>query len=305
LLIVNGVFLFSLIGSVVNENNDKQSEFENEEINSLSEDNQLLNEPEKEKIQETDEKILVSYVIDGDTIQLSTDEEVRLIGINAPEVGEKCYKESKEFLKDFILDKEITLEKDIEDKDQYGRLLRYVYADGHNVNYGMIYLGYAHKYEYGLNTRDSSWYEEAENIAKENCGCIWQPCEDNDDEIPNYIEDECFTITNLHFNAVGDDNYNLNDEYVTINNKCGYQIDMSDWTIKDETSSHIYYFPEFSIDKENSFTLYTGKATDTNSKLYWGREEGDYAAIWNNNGDTLFLRDTQGNLVLTKSYEGY
>ena len=39
--------------------------------------------------------------------------------------------------------------------------------------------------------------------------------------------------------------------------------------------------------------------------INWGRTSGDYAAIWNNGGDTLFLRDSSGNLVLSQSYSGY
>ena len=82
---------------------------------------------------------------------------------------------------------------------------------------------------------------------------------------------------------------------------------MTDWTIKDESSreDHRYHFSQFVINERGSVTLYTGIGTNTNSKLYWEREEGDYAAIWNNNGDTLFLPDKQGNLVLSETYEGY
>ena len=241
----------------------------------------------------------VTSVIDGDTIEINTSERVRLIGINAPEEGEKCYEESKEYLENFLSDKEITLERDMEDKDQYDRLLRYVFADGHNVNYGMVYLGFAHKYEFGSNTKYSSWFEEAENEAKQNEGCLWKL------EEVNYIQDKCIYITNLHFNAAGDDNYNLNDEYVTFGNKCSYSIDMGGWTIKDETASHIYTILAFTFQSGATFTLYTGSGTNTNSALYWGRTSGDYAAIWNNGGDTLFLRDSGGNLVLSQSYSGY
>ena len=246
-----------------------------------------------------EESKTVSSVLDGDTIKLSTGETVRLIGINAPEEGEKCYAESKEFLEDFISDKEITLEKDVEDKDQYGRLLRYVFADKYNVNYGMIYLGFAHKYEYGLNKKYSSWFQDAENEAKQNGDCLWKS-----EEI-NYVQDQCISITNFNFNAVGDDNYNLNDEYVTFKNACSYSIEMSSWTIKDETASHIYTIPSFIFQAGSTFTLFTGVGTNTNSALYWGRTSGNYAAVWNNNGDTLFLRDSNGNLVLTQSYLGY
>lgn len=292
LLVVNGIFLFRLTGFVSKENNIGN------EPDEVSEEVSKIFENTNEKITNT---IIVDYVIDGDTIKLLTGEEVRLIGINAPEKGEKCYEEAKEYLEEWVLGKEdIILEKDIEDKDQYGRLLRYVIVDIYNVNRRMILNGLAHKYEYGSNTKYSSLFEGAENYAKENNGCLWEKAEED------YVG--CFTITNFHFNAAGNDNYNLNDEYVTIKNTCDYSIDMNGWTIKDETSreDHKYYFPYFSINGRNSFTLYTGIGTNTNSAVYWGRQEGNYAAIWNNKGgDTLYLRDSQGNLVLSKSYEGY
>tara|TARA_Y100000310_G_C20533912_1_gene739877 strand:- start:33 stop:1055 length:1023 start_codon:yes stop_codon:yes gene_type:complete len=250
----------------------------------------------------------VTKVIDGDTFKLSTGEEVRLIGINAPEIGEKCYEEAKEELEELIFGKETILEKDMDDKDQYGRLLRYVYTDYYFedgsvdeifINYGMVYLGLAHKYEFGSNKKYSSWFEEAENEAKQNEGCLWAS------EEVDYIQDKCIYITNFHFNAAGNDNYNLNDEYVTFGNKCSYSIDMTSWTIKDETASHIYTVPSFTFQSSSTFTLFTGTGTNTNSALYWGRTSGDYAAIWNNGGDTLFLRDSNRNLVLSQSYSGY
>ena len=163
----------------------------------------------------------------------------------------------------------------------------------------MVKLGFAHKYEYGSNTKYSSQFEQAENEAKQNEGCLWKS-----EEI-NYIQDQCIYITNFHFNAAGDDNYNLNDEYVTFRNKCSYLIDMIGWTVKDETASHIYILPSFIFEEGATFTLYTGIGTNTNSALYWGRTSGNYAAIWNNGGDTLFLRNSNGNLVLTRSYSGY
>ncbi len=252
--------------------------------------------------------VIVSYVSDGDTLKLSTGETVRLIGINAPEKGQPCYAEAEDMLSYLVLNKEVMLEKDAEDKDQYGRLLRYVYINQHFddgkvekmfINYGMVYLGLAHKYEYGLNKKYSAKFEYAENEAKQNEGCLWKS-----EEI-NYIQDQCVYITDFNFNAAGNDNYNLNDEYVTFGNKCSYSIDMTNWAIKDETASHLYTIPAFTFQAGSIFTLFTGTGTNTNSALYWGRTSGEYAAIWNNNGDTLFLRDSNGNLVLTQSYSGY
>lgn len=244
--------------------------------------------------------ITVSQVLDGDTIQLSNGETIRLIGINAPEQGESCSSGATSKLRQLILGKEITLEQDINDKDQYGRLLRYVYVGTTFVNLEMLKLGFAHKYEYDSNTKYSIKFEQAENEAKQNEGCLWES-----EEI-NYIQNQCIYITNFNFNAAGNDNYNLNDEYIIFRNRCSYPIDMTDWAIKDETSIHIYTFPSFTFQSGATFTLYTGTGTNTNFALYWGRTSGDYAAIWNNEGgDTLFLRDSNGNLVLTKSYSGY
>lgn len=118
---------------------------------------------------------IVTRVIDGDTIEIETGERVRLIGINSAEFNEECYEEAKEKLEDLILGKEVILESDIEDKDKYGRLLRYVLVDGYNVNYGMIFMGLAYEYEYGSNTKYSSWFKETElNASSENSGCLWE-----------------------------------------------------------------------------------------------------------------------------------
>ncbi|MBU1031026.1 MAG: thermonuclease family protein [Nanoarchaeota archaeon] len=254
---------------------------------------------EEQDSESEEESKTVSSVSDGDTIKLSNGETIRLIGLNAPESGQSCSSEATDKLKEFVLGKEVILEQDVDDKDQYSRLLRYVYVDSIFVNLEMVRLGLAHKYEYGSNTKYSSKFEQAENEAKQNEGCLWKS------EEVNYIQDKCIYITNFHFNAAGNDNYNLNDEYVTFGNKCSYSIGMDSWTIKDETASHIYTIPSFTFQSGATFTLYTGRGTNTNSVLYWGRTSGDYAAIWNNGGDTLFLRDSKGNLVLSKSYSGY
>jgi micrococcal nuclease len=118
--------------------------------------------------------VIVSSVLDGDTIKLSNGQTVRLIGLNAAESGQSCSSEATDKLKEFILGKEVILEQDVDDKDQYGRLLRYIYVDNKFVNLEMVRLGLAHKYEYGSNMKYSSKFEQAEVEAKENKGCLWK-----------------------------------------------------------------------------------------------------------------------------------
>ncbi|VVB78093.1 Staphylococcal nuclease homologue [uncultured archaeon] len=72
--------------------------------------------------------VTVTRVIDGDTFEISSGEIVRLICVDTPEQNKQGYEESKEFLSNLILNKKIRLEKDVSDKDSYGRLLRYVYV---------------------------------------------------------------------------------------------------------------------------------------------------------------------------------
>ncbi|MDI6885900.1 MAG: thermonuclease family protein [archaeon] len=70
-------------------------------------------------------------------------DKVRLLGINTPEKGQPYYEEATNRLKELIEGKTVTLEKDIEDKDQYERLLRYIYIDDTFVNLEMVREGYA------------------------------------------------------------------------------------------------------------------------------------------------------------------
>src|SRR3989344_4886614 len=63
---------------------------------------------------------------------------VRLLGINSPEKGELYYDEAEKFLEGLILNKTIKLEKGREDKDKYGRLLRYIFINDKNINLKIV-----------------------------------------------------------------------------------------------------------------------------------------------------------------------
>jgi len=110
----------------------------------------------REYNESSDEGIYVSKVIDGDTFKMSDDATIRLLCVDAPEKGKTGYKEAKDFLADMILDKQVRLEKDITDKDAYGRLLRYVYVNISNteifVNQQVVQEDYAKIFRYGNDT---------------------------------------------------------------------------------------------------------------------------------------------------------
>jgi micrococcal nuclease len=82
-------------------------------------------------------------VIDGDTFRLETGDTVRLIGIDAPELSQPGGVLSREYLAHLLLGKPITLERGSEDRDNYHRLLRFVYIGNLCINEEMIRQGYA------------------------------------------------------------------------------------------------------------------------------------------------------------------
>ena len=92
----------------------------------------------------------VYRVIDGDTFITNKGDIIRMIGIDAPELQTLQGIESKMYLYNLIKDKTITLQKDnySHNEDKYGRLLRYVYLNGQDVNLLMLKKGYAKQYNY-------------------------------------------------------------------------------------------------------------------------------------------------------------
>ncbi len=71
----------------------------------------------------------VTYVIDGDTIEVDEEERVRYLGINTPESGRPYFTEATNENKRLVEGKEVKLELDVQTKDQYGRTLAYVWVE--------------------------------------------------------------------------------------------------------------------------------------------------------------------------------
>jgi micrococcal nuclease len=129
-------------------------------------------------------------VIDGDTFRLETGETVRLIGIDAPELSQPGGEMSREYLAHLLLGNPITLERGSKDRDNYHRLLRFVYIGNLCINEEMIRQGYAEARYLPENTiRD--YYVQLEIQAETARAGLWsdnvfQPrlCLDWDTDVP-------------------------------------------------------------------------------------------------------------------------
>ena len=116
---------------------------------------------------------LVTHVIDGDTIEVEGGYRVRYVGIDTPERGEPYYWEALQANRNLVEGKKIRMEKDVEDKDKYGRLLRYVWIDNTMVNAELVKLGYAYSYSYPPNVKYQTYFLQMEKEAREHERGLW------------------------------------------------------------------------------------------------------------------------------------
>jgi len=117
---------------------------------------------------------LVTRVIDGDTIEVGGRIKVRYIGIDAPERGEAYYFEASEINRNLVGGERVRLEKDVEDKDKYGRLLRYVWLDDTMVNAELVRLGYAYSFDYPPNVKYQQYFLGLEKVARGQRRGLWR-----------------------------------------------------------------------------------------------------------------------------------
>jgi competence protein ComEC len=105
-------------------------------------------------------------------------------------------------------------------------------------------------------------------------------------------------ITEINADAEGDDRENLNDEYLVFENTGDDPLELSGWSVQDE-SGKTYSFPEgTTLAAGAELTLRTGSGEDTETELYWGANR----PIWNNDGDTVIITNQDGEQVLTEGY---
>ncbi len=130
------------------------------------------------------ELLSVTKVIDGDTIEISTGQKVRYIGMDTPEstIQTECFgKEASEKNRQLIDGKKVRLEKDVSETDKFGRLLRYVYIQEDSspeifINEYLVKEGYANAVTYPPDVKYQEKLKEAEREARDNGRGLWSSC---------------------------------------------------------------------------------------------------------------------------------
>lgn len=142
------------------------------------------------------ERADVVRIVDGDTIVVDIHEvepgagageagvgehKVRLLGIDTPESVRpghpvECFgRESTAALEALLAGAEVRLVKDVEERDGFDRLLRYVYIGDELANARMVANGYATAFTYPPNIRHSELFVQLQREAREGDRGLWSP----------------------------------------------------------------------------------------------------------------------------------
>jgi len=126
----------------------------------------------------TYETARVVKVTDGDSIELSTGENIRYIGINSPELeSNECFAaESAKANSDLVLGKTVSLVRDISETDKYGRSLYYVYVGDIFVNDYLLKNGFAKVMTVPPDVKFEDEFVSSEAYAKANALGLWGKC---------------------------------------------------------------------------------------------------------------------------------
>jgi micrococcal nuclease len=132
--------------------------------------------------------ITILNVIDGDTVDIDIDgntERVRLIGVNTPETKHptkpiECFGPEASAYLTQLLPKgtHVRIERDIEARDRYGRMLLYLYRASDNlfINLDLVLRGYGTPMSIEPNIFHRNDFVHAAALAETTNVGLWQAC---------------------------------------------------------------------------------------------------------------------------------
>lgn len=240
----------------------------------------------------------MNHVFDGDSIEVQladgTSAEVRLIGINAPE-GDECHGDAARNALESLLDGSVlTLVTDGEERDQFERLLRYVYSDGVNANLEMVAGGDALALQSG-HRLETTFVDAAAAATASGSGMWSRSACGNTGRIPD------IGIARYEFDPAGRDSDNPNNEWVVVANRDSDPATLAEWILRDESTQHRFVFSDgFQLNPGDEVKIHSGCGTATTTDLYWCARD----PVWSNGGDTIILQLPDGTIAAWEQYPG-
>lgn len=115
----------------------------------------------------------VTSVYDGDTLWLKSGDRVKLIGVNAPEIGRCLADEAKQKLSGLVLDRIVDL-KEVK-RDEWGRKMGLIYLGETLINLEIMKAGLA-KPDYTPNSRSGDLKEASHQSSRNKIGVYSDIC---------------------------------------------------------------------------------------------------------------------------------
>ncbi|WP_442110528.1 thermonuclease family protein [Pseudomonas sp. NUPR-001] len=129
------------------------------------------------------QRVSVRQVVDGDTVRLNDGRSVRLIGINAPEIGRKgrasepFAEAARQRLQALVKANggEVGLVPGVEPRDKYGRTLAHIYGRaGDNFEAQLLGEGLGYRVAVAPNVSLSDCQQQAEHAARQAKAGLWR-----------------------------------------------------------------------------------------------------------------------------------
>jgi endonuclease YncB( thermonuclease family) len=229
--------------------------------------------------------VKVRDVIDGDTVVLDDGRKVRYLGINAPEQGQPNAREAMNVNRRLVSGVVVRLEFDQVREDRHGRLLAYIHHHDTLVNEQLLADGLAHVFTMPPNTRYAERFLRAQQRAKAAKKGMWKAVRGP------------LKITRIEPKGNAEGGQGALAEFVRIANISDHIVDVAGYSLLDR-DGHRYEFPSAQLRPGYILTLVTGAGDDRRDEagpvtLYWNRRAG----VWNDRGDTAYLRDSKMEVV--------
>jgi len=232
-------------------------------------------------------------VVDGDTIEVEMEGQqyrVRYIGVDTPERDTNFYQEATEANQALLAGEFLLLVTDVSDTDQYGRLLRYVFAGQDSfVNYELVKGGYAFSATFPPDVACADAFLDAQIEAREQGAGLWGATRDT--------PAAAVVIDLIHYD--GQATPVETDEFVLIKNTGPAPVEVTGWQIDAGSSGQLFTFPAFTLQAGQSCRVYTNEFHPETCGFSFGLNE----SIWSNSGECGYLYDSQGLLVDALCYE--
>lgn len=265
-------------------------------------------------------------VLDGDTFRFMEDGanqwvKVRLLGVNTPEVTgfnnihfdeNMCGGQEAWHLLQSIIPAgtRVQLRSNSKEASNRGRILRYVFAYNNasgqydiDVQGAIAESGLAMWFAIDEEASLSQPYRLVINRAQQARRGIWDPNHCGPAEQPG-----AQVKLTVSWDAPGQDNQNLNGEFVVVRNVGSVPVDLSGWLLRDSSLTSWYYFPGGSVLAAGDYyVVHVGRGTagqPTSHDLYIGATEplfpnpqpGEFL------GDGAYLLDTRTSVRFYDEY---